>query len=33
MTLTLESSNPSMTECLDPSDRVLDYQRICHDEL
>ena len=28
MTLTLESSNPSMTKCLDPSDKVLDYQTV-----
>ena len=25
---TLESNNPSMTKCLDPSDKVVDYQRV-----
>ena len=28
MTLTLESSNPFTTKCLDPSDKVVDYQRV-----
>ena len=28
ITLTLESNNPSMTKCLDPSDKVVDYQRV-----
>ena len=28
MTLTLESSNYSMTKCLDTSDKVVDYQRV-----